>query len=157
MDRLVNRLFSICLCISLVSCMMIQPVTSFGETGLSDNKDMKIEITKEPSSDYGHGYYVEYTINGIPYRSDITGSRINQMAFAHMSDEQKATVIRTYGVVAIEQRKNNFGEIFSGEMTDWYNEYSGWKEARRILADRLAEKNFPQFQKVFKNSSEYFK
>ena len=41
MDRLVNRLFSICLCISLVSCMMIQPVTSFGETGLSDNKDMK--------------------------------------------------------------------------------------------------------------------
>ena len=137
--------------------MMIQPATSFGETGLSDNKDMKIEITKEPSSDYGHGYYVEYTINGIPYRSDITGSRINQMAYTHMSDEQKATVIRTYGVVAIEQRKNNFGEIFSGEMTDWYNEYSGWKKARQILADRLAEKNFPQFQKVFKNSSDYFK
>ncbi len=151
MDRIIGRLFACALCV----CMLFQPVTALGADSTSGSNDMKVEIVKT-SSDYGSGYYVAYTINGIPYRSDIAGKRINQIAFTHMSDEQKEKTLFTFGF-GLNERINQFGMDFSGEMAAWYRKYSRLDEAQEILADRLAKNNFPEYRERFSDSTAYFR
>ncbi len=158
MNKELKRFCCIWLCACLMSGMAFQPAGVFADTGVSDGKDMKVVITKT-SSNYGDGYYVAYTINGIPYRTDTAGIRINQIAFKHMSDDDRKTTMMTYGF-ALQERVKQFGKTYSDDMAAWYREFSGLNEGQKILGDRLAEKNFPQFHERFKDeetSNKYFK
>ena len=145
---MLKRIGAVVLSVSLIiGC--IAPV----KVEASDSK-FDVSLTKT-SGDILSGYYVEYTINGLKYRSDEVGQKINQIAFDHMSDSDKRKVL---GVFAYQPkiRWNQFGKEFSQDMADWYNDVSGWTEAQKILSNRLAAKNFPEYQQRFSDSGAYF-
>ena len=130
------------LLLSLLLCFYV-PLPAFAAE--SSNAEMVVKVVGTGKG-AGAGYWVEYTINGIPYRSDLTSEYINQMAFKHMDDQNKEKTIEAFGWI-LNERRNQFGYDFSGEMADWYNEKTGWKEASKILNERLAENNFPEYRK----------
>ena len=140
------------LLLSLLLCFYV-PLPAFAAE--SSNAEMVVKVVGTGKG-AGAGYWVEYTINGIPYRSDLTSEYINQMAFKHMDDQNKEKTIEAFGWI-LNERRNQFGYDFSGEMADWYNEKTGWKEASKILNERLAENNFPEYRKRFSDRDAYFK
>ena len=135
--------FALCLCVVHPAFAAKSPAT-----------DMVVKVVNT-SSEYRNGYWVEYTINGIPYRSDLASEYINQTAFNHMDDDNKVKTIEAFGWM-LNERRSQFGSTFSGEMADWYNEKKGWKEASEILNERLAQNNFPEYHERFSNRAAYF-
>ena len=65
----------------------------------------------------GISYWVKYTINGMEFRSDIAGYRINEKAWKYMSEEDKEKTYETFTFV--EDRKEQFGVLCSLAMGKW--------------------------------------
>ena len=64
------------------------------------------------------GVYVEYEFNGKRYRSNECGSGFNASAWKHLSDEDKAKVVKFYGW-SVNNRIKDFGSDCSGEIVDF--------------------------------------
>lgn len=109
------------------------------------------------SSDIVRGYYFEFTINGIPYRSDKTGTKFNQIAVSNMNAEEKKKVMTAF-ISMPNIKYEQLGRTFSGELDSWYMKNSGWANAAQVLSERLAAKNFPDYQERFgyNGGSAYF-
>lgn len=99
--------------------------------------------------------HVVYTIKGIKYESDKAGSRINQMAWTHMSTENRRAVMDAYHW-CIDRRKSDFGREFSGEMADWFNEQCGWKQASETFEEKLMNKYNKELVKEYGNIDEHY-
>ena len=103
--------------------------------------------------DFVRGYWVEYEINGIKYRSDKTGVKINQIAWENMSDEDRQTTVESvYGV--FNARKEQFGSK-AQEMGYWYDKKKGWVQGAEILTDGLVKRDYPSLYEKF-SSGLYF-
>ena len=103
--------------------------------------ELKVTVTAE-HKDAASGYCIEYTINGVPYRSDCAAQRVNQIAWENMSDDdRKKTMLCVFG--ALGHPEQQFGGKFAVEMQTWYRDASGLTEAKKILVDRLIDKEYP--------------
>ena len=116
-------------------------------------KRLEVKFLNE-SSDPVRGYWVEYEINGMKFRSDQTGSRINAIAWNAMNaDDKEKTVLAVYGVG--DARRLQFGDETARKMCDWYDLRKGWKHGKTILVEKLVEKDFPGLTARFGNSGAY--
>ena len=113
-------------------------------TALAAN--MTVKVTGH-ACDFVRGFWVEYELNGIKYRSDKAGVRINQMAWANMSDEDRQTTVENvYGV--FNAREEQFGDK-AQEMGYWYDKKKGWVQGAEILTDSLVKRDFPSLYEKF--------
>lgn len=101
------------------------------------------------------GVYVEYEFNGKRYRSNECGSGFNATAWKHLSDEDKAKVVKFYGW-SVNNRIKDFGSDCSGEIVDFAQ--PEWRRAREQLRDEWAAHDLPEyFEKFDKNKrGDYF-
>ena len=104
----------------------------------------------------GISYWVKYTINGMEFRSDIAGYRINEKAWKYMSEEDKEKTYETFTFV--EDRKEQFGVFCSLAMTTWYNDQNGTTQSRAYLQDGLVKKYHPELWERFSsgNRNKYY-
>ena len=71
---------------------------------------LEVKVTAE-HKDAASGYCIEYTINGVPYQSDCAPTRVNQIAWENMSDEdRKKTMLCVFG--ALGHPEQQFGGKF---------------------------------------------
>ena len=109
-------------------------------------KKIEVKVTNYNSEPI-FGYWVEYEINGIKYRSDKAPIRINQIAWENMSDADRQTTVESvYGV--FNAREEQFGSK-AGEMGYWYDKKKGWVEGAEILTDSLIKRDFPDLYENF--------
>ena len=148
----VRNSLAVIICLVLVFSMLAQPKPPTAYAANRQNISVKVTDT---SKDLVRGYWVEYEINGIKYRSDTAGTRINQIAWDHMSVEDRVTTMEKAFGWMIHIRKRQFDPEFSAKMAEWYDTYSGWIEGRKIFADRLAQINFPEYQAHYSGNNRY--
>lgn len=111
---------------------------------------MEVKLLNE-SCDPIRGYWVEYEINGMKYRSDQTGYRINAIAWNAMNAKDKEKTIKAvYGVS--DARRLQFGDETARKMCDWYDLRKGWKQGKVILVEKLVERDFPGLTARFGNA-----
>lgn len=114
---------------------------AFAALTATAEKKIEVKITNT-AHDFVRGYWVEYTINGVKYRSDQAPEIINQHAWTAMSDaDKKKTVETVYSI--FDARNVQFGETFAWNMGYWYDKMKGWVDGKEILVDRLIEKDYP--------------
>ena len=116
-------------------------------TATAAAKKLDVRITATSGSGK-YGYWIEYTLNGVKYRSDQAAERINQIAWSGMSHDDRLKVIENVYSVG-DARNVQFGKDFASNMTYWYNQVKGWNEAKEILEDRLVEKDYPGLAERF--------
>ena len=104
----------------------------------------------------GISYWVKYTINGMEFRSDIVGYRINEKAWKYMSEEDKKKTYETFTFAG--DRKEQFGVLCSLAMTTWYNDQNGTTQSRAYLQDGLVKKYHPELWECFSggNRNKYY-
>ena len=124
---------------------------ALGAQGAAERVKVKLlNVSDEPA----RGYWVEYEINGMKFRSDQTGSRINAIAWNAMNaDDKEKTVLAVYGVG--DARRLQFGDETARKMGDWYDLRKGWKNGKTILVEKLVEKDFPGLTARFGNFGAY--
>ena len=114
----------------------------------------KLDVKVTGSRHNGFQYWVKYTINGVEYRSDQAPEKINQIAWKHMSDDDKMTTVTSvYGIW--DAREVQFGSV-AFEMGKWYDEKMGYVEGANVLIERLLKKNHPDYYERFNNPRKYF-
>lgn len=113
---------------------------------------VKAKLLNE-SSDPVRGYWVEYEINGMKFRSDQTGSRINEIAWNAMNATDKERTINA--VYSFDIRRLQFGDAGARKMGEWFDLRKGWKQAKGIFVEKLIEKDFPGLTARFMNSGAY--
>ena len=111
-------------------------------------KRMEVKILST-SSNIATGYWIEYEINGMKFRSDRTGERINADAWNAMSAADKEKTIKI--LYDFGDRRLQFGDDFARTMGDWIDSRKGWKQGKEILTDRLVDKDFPGLRARFEN------
>ena len=107
-----------------------------------------------------YGYYIEYTIDGRAYRSDTTGQRINQIAWEHMSEQDKKNVIDAYGTGGGNAILERFGDAGENGVKAKINGDAGWTEAQRKYQEALAYRDLPTHAEIFEDDAKreaYFK
>ncbi len=112
-----------------------------------------IATVKELSGDWMSGYYVVYEVNGHEYRSDRMGTRYNQLVWDELSQADRYKLLLNFTAVPKELKKQ-FGEEKTADMMKWYEDYSGLTEARQILKDRIANREFPTLTYFYKEQYE---
>lgn len=126
-------------------------IEALGEA-IAQNTPGKSKITlRHTSKEFFSGYYIIYEVNGHQYRSDRMGYRCNQMVWNELSDTQKKDLLVDF-IAAPSQLKAQFGEENTKEMLEWYEGYSGLTEARKILKDRIAKREYPKLQYFYSES-----
>lgn len=148
-----KRLIGIILTVSMLAGIMA--ISAVGASSAqadlartsSQNTELKVKLTGT-KQDLVRGYYFEYTLNGIPYRSDEVGASFNKRAVENMTDVEKEKVLMVFYFMKSE-RESQLGTAYAKELNDWYLGYKGWKQGAKVLSDRLAAKNFPEYQERF--------
>ena len=137
MTRMLNRRL-----LASAAVALLAAASAFGAA-----QRLTVKVTKT-SSDPISGYWVEYTINGMKYRSDQTGWKINTIAWEGMNDaDREKTIKAVYGVY--DARKLQFGSATAQDMGDWFDFKKGWKHGKQILTDKLTEKDYPGLVRRF--------
>ncbi len=108
---------------------------------------------KRTSGDYASGYYVVYEVNGHEYRSDRMGTKYNKQVWDELSEADRRKLLKNYAF-APKEMQNQFGEDNTAKMLEWYEGVSGLTEARKILSDRIAQKNFPKLEYFYREDYE---
>ncbi|MDO5318896.1 MAG: leucine-rich repeat protein [bacterium] len=106
------------------------------------------------------GYYITYTVNGRTYRSDEVGQRINQIAWEHMSEQDKKNVIDAYGTGGGNAILEQFGDAGENGVKAKINGDAGWTEAQRKYQEALAYRDLPTHAEIFEDDAKreaYFK
>ena len=130
---------------------MLMMIAAVAATTATAAKKIEVKVTNY-SGEPLIGYWVEYEINGIKYRSDRAGVRMNQIAWENMSDEDRQTTVESvYGV--FNARDEQFGSK-AQEMGYWYDKKKGWVQGAEILTDSLVKRDFPTLYALFTERSE---
>lgn len=138
--------------ISILCLTVILSMTPFFESqtaSAASAKRVEIEII-DHSSDIVSGYYIEYKINDIVFRSDTAGQRINQLTWEHMSDDQKKVTISTFGGRQSDLQEQ-FGSEYSSKMNKWYNDITGWTEANSRWKEKIIKEYLPSYYEYFED------
>ena len=125
--------------------LMAAIALAFGALTATAEKKPVVKVIGTRSD--GISYWVKYTINGMEFRSDIVGERINEKAWKYMSDEDKKKTYETFTFAG--DRKEQFGVLCSLAMTTWYNDQNGTTQSRAYLQDGLVKKYHPELWECF--------
>ena len=68
-----------------------------------------------------------------------------------MSEEDRQKVIKAYGMGGNKARIEQFGTDGAQKVADKVNDDAGWTEARNAFADRLAKRDFPTLEAIFRD------
>ena len=117
---------------------------AFAATTATAAKKIEVKVTNY-SGEPLLGYWVEYEINGVKYRSDRAPVRMNQIAWEHMSDADRETTVRNvYGV--FNARRDQFGDK-AEELGYWFDKKQGWVQGAETLTIGLVKRDFPEVYK----------
>lgn len=100
-------------------------------------------------SGYTDGLISTYAIieyNGVKYKTDETGARINQKLWNELSDGDKRQLMKYYW--SPNTRKADFGAA-SSDMAGWANNDQGWTKLIDELKQKRANKNYPDLKEFF--------
>ena len=134
-----------CMLLSAVLAASLLPLPAKAQTA-----DIRILST---SGDFLSGYYVVYQYNGQELRSDLLGQNTNYDLWSHLSTADKKKVMKTFAF-GPSWMVSQFGKNNVAKMNDWWNDDSGWAGARKVLADRIASREFPRAESAFGGSYE---
>ena len=123
-----------CAAALLCACLTLPAVTAHAATEATAR-------VKKLSGDLVSGYYVVFEMNGHEYRTDLCGESMNYGLWLRCSDEDKKAVMENYAFYP-SARMTQFGYANSQKMCDWVDGDTGWKQARDVLADRIARRDF---------------
>jgi len=105
-------------------------------------------------SGYTDGLISTYAVieyNGTKYKTDETGSRINQKLWNELSDDDKRKVLKFYW--SPNTRKADFG-VASNDMASWANEDQGWTGLIEALKQKRANQNYPELKAYYEKGLE---
>jgi hypothetical protein len=92
--------------------------------------------------------YVVVKRNGVEFRTDELGVRVNEAIWNELSSGDRKALLNVYGW-QLGRRADHFGLTQSNAMADWINQEQGWTAAAEALKTRHANKNFPTLAPVF--------
>jgi len=106
-------------------------------------------------SGYSDGLVSTYAIiefNGTKYKTDETGSRINQKLWSELNDDDKRKLMKYYW--SPNNRNADFG-VGSSEMASWANDDQGWTGLIEALKQKRANKNYPDLKAFYEKEPEF--
>ncbi len=130
--------------LAAVMCVGLMPLRAEAAKSTVKIKDM--------SSDFLSGYYVIYEYNGTELRSDMLGPNVNYDLWNMLPAQEKKDVITNFAF-GPSWMQTQFGKDNVAKMNNWWNDATGWSGARKILQDRIAQREFPRAHAAFDSTS----
>lgn len=125
-------------CVVLTAAIIIGslPHTLYASAG----NTVITDVETHRSWDLTRSRYITYTWNGVKFDSRETGPQFNLSAFRIMNEEQREKVARWMAAAGYERRRLQFSEEGAVELMEKYDTVTGWKEAGKILKQRIEKK-----------------
>ena len=101
----------------------------------------------------GFNKYVTFTYCGNELDSRYAGSVIAYSAWQVMNDLDKQKTVAWYGG-SVEAGERQFGKDNFTRMRKWYNDRTGWTEAREIFSGRLMDREYPELYEFYEEIDE---
>lgn len=123
--------------------LLVICILSFGFRSDSVKSETKL------ISGYTDGYFSTYAIiesNGVKYKTDEVGARINMNLWKQLSDDDKRQLMKYYW--SPNTRKADFG-AGAGEMAGWANDAQGWTKLVDALKQKRANKSYPNLKEFY--------